>query len=168
MRKLTVLILILLLTLSVVGVAYADVITGSPSGITLAWLTGADEVPPVSTDAIGLALFQVNRANRARSGVNYVILVHDIEDVIAAHIHCAPAGVNGPVGVTLFGGDTVTPNNVLVRDRFRGPDPGNSCGWTDLSDVLAAIRSGEAYVNVHTIVNPGGEIRGQIEPLSGD
>lgn len=164
MRKLTVLILILLLTLSVVGVAYADILTGSHTGITLAWLTGADEVPPVETDAIGLTLFQVNRA---RSVVNYAILVDNIEDVFAAHIHCAAPGVNGPVGVTLFGGETVTPNNLLVRSRFRGPDPGNSCGWTTLRDVLAAIDSGNAYVNVHTTTNPGGEIRGQVEPLDG-
>ena len=54
------------------------------------------------------------------------------------------------------------------------PDAGNGCGWADLDDVVAAMLSGDAYVNVHTndgvvplnIVPegfPGGEIRGQVK-----
>ncbi len=53
-------------------------------------------------------------------------------------------------------------------------DAGNVCGWTDLDAVIAAMESGNAYVNVHTNdgVNPpntgpgdfpGGEIRGQLK-----
>jgi hypothetical protein len=52
------------------------------------------------------------------------------------------------------------------------PDAANACGWTDLVDVVAAVESGNAYVNVHTNDGvdppntgpgdfPGGEIRGQ-------
>ena len=32
----------------------------------------------------------------------------------------------------------------------------------DLADMLRAMRVGAAYVNVHTAVSPGGEIRGQV------
>ena len=53
-------------------------------------------------------------------------------------------------------------------------DAGNVCGWTDLDAVIAAMESGNAYVNVRTNdgVNPpntgpgdfpGGEIRGQLK-----
>ena len=35
-----------------------------------------------------------------------------------------------------------------------------SCG--ELAEVIAAIRAGSAYANVHTSLSPGGEIRGQI------
>ena len=53
------------------------------------------------------------------------------------------------------------------------PDPGNGCGWADLDAVVAALESGNAYVNVHTNDGvdpidtgpgdfPGGEIRGQV------
>ncbi|MEW6403930.1 MAG: CHRD domain-containing protein [Chloroflexota bacterium] len=99
-----------------------------------------------------------------------------MENVVAAHIHCGAAGVNGPVGVTLFMG---TPgsgpvNGLLARGAITAPDPGNACGWVTLADVLAAISTGNTYVNVHTNDGvdpantgpgdfPGGEIRGQIE-----
>jgi hypothetical protein len=49
-----------------------------------------------------------------------------------------------------------------VRGSFTGPDPGNACGWTTLGDVLAAMASGNAYVNIHTDDFQAGEIRGQI------
>ncbi len=104
------------------------------------------------------------------------MIVANIYNVILAHIHCGPAGVAGPVGVTLLmgvapGGGRV--DGLLVADSFSAPNPGNSCGWTSLADVAAAVAAGTAYVNVHTNdgidpINtgpgdfPGGEIRGQL------
>jgi hypothetical protein len=49
-----------------------------------------------------------------------------------------------------------------VQGTFTGPDSGNTCGWVDLADVLGAMATGNAYVNIHTSAHPGGEIRGQI------
>jgi glucose/arabinose dehydrogenase len=123
-------------------------------------LSGAEEVPPVETDATGLATFE---ANRAETAVRYTLSVRNIEDVLAAHIHCAPAGENGPVGVTLFSGGPVTVEGLLARGTITEPDAGNGCGWTSVGDVIAALRSGDTYVNVHTAANPPGEIRGQIK-----
>jgi hypothetical protein len=54
-------------------------------------------------------------------------------------------------------------NGILAEGLITAPDAGNACGWETLADVVAAIESGDTYVNVHT--NPGtpsGEIRGQI------
>jgi len=36
-------------------------------------------------------------------------------------------------------------------------------GIADLQELLAQMRAGQTYVNVHTLANPGGEIRGQVE-----
>ena len=101
--------------------------------------------------------------------------VSDIENVVASHIHCGAVGVNGPVGVTLFGAPPAggAVEGTLAEGTITAADPGNACGWTDLASVLAAIESGNTYVNVHTNDGvaptntgpgdfPGGEIRGQI------
>jgi hypothetical protein len=79
------------------------------------------------------------------------------------------------VGVTLFMGmpGSGPVSGVLAQGKITAPDPGNGCGWMTLSDVLRAMRTGNAYVNVHTNDGvdppntgpgdfPGGEIRGQI------
>jgi hypothetical protein len=50
-----------------------------------------------------------------------------------------------------------------LKGSFTGPDPGNACGWTSNADVLKAMVSGGAYVNVHSQTFPGGEIRGQVK-----
>lgn len=114
--------------------------------------------PAVVSDGEGDADFTVKR-NRVRFKLKWDDLT---SDAVMAHIHCAPAGSNGDVGVTLFAQNKG--DDGRVRGSFRGPDPGNACGWSSLGDVLAAMVSGNAYVNVHTTNFPGGEIRGQIEP----
>jgi hypothetical protein len=138
-----------------------------------AHLNGAEEVPARDTPAQGQAIFQLSNDG---TELHFRLIVANIDNVVAAHIHCAPVGVNGPVGVTLFGGAPVGGrfSGVLAEGTVTAPDPGNACGWADLDDVVAALRSGDAYVNVHTNdgvppVNtgpgdfPGGEIRGQVD-----
>jgi hypothetical protein len=135
-------------------------------------LSGDEEVPARDTQAVGVATFKLHEDGAA---LVFKLNVANIDNVVAAHIHCGAAGVNGPVGVTLFmgapGGGRV--NGTLAEGTITAPDPANACGWTDLAAVLAALESGNAYVNVHTNdgvppVNtgpgdfPGGEIRGQV------
>lgn len=122
-------------------------------------LRGDEEVPPVDTNAQGQAIFEFDDD---LTELSFKLVVANVEDVVAAHVHCAPDGVNGPVGVTLFGGGPVSPDGVLAEGTVTGPDPGNACGWTDLADVHDAMVAGDAYVNVHTLAHPAGEIRGQI------
>ena len=105
----------------------------------------------------------------------FKVNVSDIENAFAAHIHCGAVGVNGPIGVTLFIGAPAggAVEGTLAEGTITAADSGNACGWTDLASVLAAIESGNTYVNVHTNDGvappntgpgdfPGGEIRGQI------
>ena len=124
-----------------------------------AHLSGDEEVQPVDTQAQGQATFQFNREV---TEMDFDLQVANIEDVVAAHIHCAPIGVNGPVGVTLFNGGPISPNGILAQGTVTAPDEGNGCDWTSLQEVLTAIRNGFGYVNVHTLSHPAGEIRGQI------
>lgn len=154
MQKLRLLIVFLLIALFVT----VGVVAAQPSNFR-AHLVGAEENPPVDTTATGQAVFQFDASG---SSLHYILIVANIEEVFASHIHCGPVGQNGPVGVTLFGGSTVTVNGILAQGTITTPNPGNACGWTDLADVAAALESGDTYVNVHTTANTGGEIRGQI------
>jgi hypothetical protein len=166
--------LIAVAALVISSVAYASPAASQSFGTQL---SGAQEVPRRSTPATGSATFQLNEAGTALS---YTVKVTDISNVFASHIHCGAKGVSGPIGVTLFMG---TPGSgpvsgVLASGTITSPDPGNACGWADLAAVVAAINSGNTYVNVHTNDGvapantgpgdfPGGEIRGQITPMDG-
>ncbi len=124
--------------------------------VFVAHLSGDEEVPAVDTTAQGQFVL------RSRGDLEYKLIVANIEDVVASHIHCAPAGLNGPVGVTLFQGAPITVNGILVEGPILAPNDGNGCGWTDVQDLVATMAAGNAYVNVHTLANPPGEVRGQI------
>ncbi len=122
-------------------------------------LTGAESVPgPVDTAAVGNAVVTVTP-----NGVRYTLVVNHAVAVVASHIHCGPVGGVGPVGVTLFAGAPVTMNGILAQGPILGPLPPNGCGWNTLDDLIAAMESGDTYVNVHTLANLAGEIRGQLE-----
>ena len=135
-------------------------------------LSGGDEVPARDTQARGVAMFKLSADG---TELHYRIIVANIENVFAAHIHCGTPGVNAPIGVTLFmgspGGGSF--NGPLISDSVTAPDVGNGCGWTSLDAVIEALESGNAYVNAHTDDGaappntgpgdfPGGEIRGQV------
>jgi hypothetical protein len=121
-------------------------------------LTGSEEVPPVVTDASGEARF-----TELSHSLRFGLKIYELDDHTAAHIHCAPAGSNGPVGVTLpFVNPVSLPNGVQYSGLITAPDAGNACGWITIKDVLDAMRMGNAYVNVHSATVPSGEIRGQI------
>jgi hypothetical protein len=110
-------------------------------------LTGAEEVPPADPDGSGFARITLNSGS---GEVCWSITASDIAlPATAAHIHEAPAGVNGPIVVTLSPPDEsgtasgcTTADRGLVKDIRKNP--------------------AEYYVNVHTTDYPGGAIRGQL------
>lgn len=148
-----------LAVLALIGVSAAPAIGKGHTTNFRTHLTGAHEVPPVDTQAQGQAIFKFSHDSES---MWYKLNVANIDNVVASHIHCAPAGSNGPVGVTLFTGGPISTPGTLAQATIDAPDDGNGCGWGSLSDVRAAILAGNAYVNVHTTDVPSGEIRGQI------
>ncbi|MGH2628597.1 MAG: CHRD domain-containing protein, partial [Anaerolineales bacterium] len=146
MKKLYLISVVVLSSLLAVSTAFA---VPPDSKNFVAPLSGGEEVPPRDTNARGSAFLQLNQEG---TELSYQLNVANIENVFAAHIHCGAAGVAGPVGVTLFvgtpGGGRV--DGVLAQGVITAADAGNACGWTDLAQVVAAMRSGDAYVNVHT------------------
>jgi hypothetical protein len=120
-------------------------------------LTGAQERPTrVETEGEGEAKFETDG-----TVVGFELKWKNLTtSAFAAHIHCGGPEEAGPVGVTLFTGSMGTEGE--VEGSFTGPDPGNRCGWITLADVLEAMAAGDTYVNVHSTMFPGGEIRGQV------
>ncbi len=140
----------------------------------LAGLSGDQEVPPRATDAGGVALFRIVEDGNA---ILYRLMVSDIQNITAAHIHLGPKGVNAPVVVFLAG--NFPPgggpfDGVLAEGRFDSSNLIGPLAGQDFSVLIQAIRTGGTYVNVHTNDGvapadtgpgdfPGGEIRGQVQ-----
>jgi hypothetical protein len=137
-----------------------------------ATLSGANEVPAVSTSATGTATFTLSG-----SQINYTVNVNGIENAVVSHIHIAPTGENGLVRLNLCGtGDPLpacTSGTGVLATGSNGTTVGSPAITFD--SLVSAMRAGNAYVNVHTDdgvgqpnTGPGdmasGEIRGQIVP----
>lgn len=109
-------------------------------------LTGAAEVPgPADPDGSGTAVVKVNVGLRQ---ICYTLTVADIDPAAAAHIHAAPAGMNGPVVVPLV-----------------PPTSGSSSGCASVDRALAKaiLKTPDSYyVNVHNAEFPAGAVRGQL------
>lgn len=95
-------------------------------------------------------------------------------DVTQAHIHLAQPGVNG--GIMVFFctnldngpvGTPTCPDSGTIEGSFTAADIVNSANNQGVPAgnffrFQRALRQGVAYVNVHTVRFPGGEIRGQV------
>jgi len=135
--------------------------------VFIANLNTSEEVPARPTGANGTAQFIVEG-----NQITYAIEVDDITSITFSHIHTAAPGVNGPVRLFLYppraGGAaplvTVTDKTILVEATV---DSSLVNGIT-YEDLLNAMRSGNAYVNVHSVQFPGGEMRGTIRPQNLD
>jgi hypothetical protein len=133
-----------------------------------ATLSGDQEVPPVVTNATGTFKLELSEAE-TKAGVT--LTVNDGVDITQAHLHCAPVGINGPIVAFLSGLNEAGYNvdgqwisNATLTDTSIS-DP--ACGAT-ISALAASIRAGNVYVNVHSVANPAGVIRGQVEPTGND
>lgn len=136
-------------------------------------VSGANEVPAVSTP--GRGSFQATIDETARA-IDYEFTFEGLQaNVLQSHIHFAQKNVNGAIIVWLCGSATnpgpagtqlcpqsgtisgvITPANILTVST-----QGMATG--EFEELVAALRAGLAYVNVHTVQSPGGEIRGQIK-----
>ena len=128
-------------------------------------MAGEHERPnPVDTKARGTATFTLSDDGTT---VHYKLIVANIEKVTQSHIHIGGVESAGPVVVFLFGfvPGGVTENGVLAEGSFTAANliarPAIGFGAT-MPELVAAMTNGNAYVNVHTVAFPPGEIRGQI------
>jgi hypothetical protein len=109
-------------------------------------LTGASQVPPVTTEATGNARISFGQTSKR---MVYTITYTGLSGpATAAHFHGPAAeGATAPPVIPIEG-DLTSPisGNVILTD-----------------DQIGMLEDGELYFNIHTAANPGGEIRGQLD-----
>jgi hypothetical protein len=144
-------------------------------------LIGFNEVPVVSTVANGR--FKAKISDDEQS-IEYELSFSGLQGVVAqSHIHVAQKDVNGVIVLWLCQGTARAPASVAaltpecpqegtvtgtltaanVVQPATPPPPPQQILAGELNEVIAAIRAGKAYANVHTNLSPGGEIRGQLD-----
>jgi len=169
--------------LAVSGAAY-----GGDEFVFVANLSGAQEVvspvppaeepplapqPGIETDTAGR--FRIS-FDAALTSAQFRLRVRNGVGITQTHLHCAPAGVNGPITVFLFG--LVPDPGVDINGRLSEEELTNAsfvagvsctatCGKTvnNIASLRAAILKGCIYANVHSIANPAGDVRGQVRPV---
>jgi hypothetical protein len=173
MRKLYGIALALALTLVAAAAALAAF-----NGNFGTHLQGRYEIPIRDTNAQGEAIFRLSDDGQS---VDYKLIASNIENAFMAHIHMGPPTENGPIVVWLYPGTAAVPgplgsgrhDGILAEGTFTAANLVGPLAGHPMSDLIAAIQAGNAYVNVHTNdgvdgVNtgpgdfPGGEVRGQL------
>jgi len=137
-------------------------------------LVGFQEVPAISSTAKGRFWAWVDtKANTITFKLTYDALEGDVQQ---AHVHFGQKSVNG--GVSFFLCTNLTPappgplpaacpagpaevTGIITPDHIIGP-AGQGIEAASFAEIVAALRDGTAYANVHSSKWPGGEIRGQL------
>ena len=146
-------------------------------------LTGFQEVPSVSTEGSGTFEAVISPKGDA---IDYEITYTGMQGAVTqSHMHVGQKSVNGGVVLWICGntittpptpGPAGTPTCTSPDGHFAGtwrPGDVQTLGTQQiktgqLDEVIEAIHGGVAYVNVHTALSPGGEIRGQVRPRGRD
>lgn len=147
-------------------------------------LTGLEEVPVVNTVATGKFRARISPDEQS---IEYRLSYSGLQGTVSqAHIHIAQPSVNGSIVIWLCqtatnpspvlttahtcnpGSDDFT-GTITADDVIAGGTASQQLNAKDLTSIIALIRAGAAYANVHTLPNStGGEIRGQIEVIDQD
>jgi hypothetical protein len=159
---------------ALVGLVMLSATSASEGTLSLrATLSGFQEVPPKLTDATGTFTATIS-GGQLKYKLTYSRLS---SSALQAHIHFGQRAVSGGIFIWLCQTATnpaptpLVPTCLAAGGTITGTATADSVlkvgGQTlnagNFGDAIAIVRSGEAYVNVHTTNFPGGEIRGQVQ-----
>ena len=153
MRKMHLIIFLLVIGLATTGLAAEKSFK--------AVLSGSEVVPSVTTMAKGEATFELSKNGKK---LGYKVMVSDIENVTAAHIHMGKMGEAGPaIAPIQMKGKKGKFSGTLAKGTITSKELIGSLKGKTVKDLIAEIEAGNTYLNVHTGKNPDGEIRGQLK-----
>lgn len=131
-------------------------------------LSGFQETPPILTTGSGTFKWALDRTG---TSLTYTLTFTGLSSAATvSHIHFGqPGGAGAPIAFLCGGTKPACPADVtgtvtgtIIASDIQGvPAQGVNAG--SFTDFLAVLRSGDAYVNVHTTAHTGGEVRGQIK-----
>jgi len=137
--------------------------SSDPQEKYVAELRSSNEVPANSSTAVGRVVLLVSRdASYAEYSVEQGGLTGGIR---GGHFHRAATGVNGPIVLSFFFNADGTPLTAPVpgtTDLELNKSIARTITKAQLDPILADLRAGNLYANIHTPNFPGGEIRGQM------
>ena len=126
-----------------------------------ATLTGNQEAPAILTGAFGNATVTVDLSSQT---VRLEIDVFNMPSgVTLGHFHVGPPGLAGPIVVNI-----APPTNISNDFHLSGQAGPNALqvraeqGIRSWDDFIQSLLGGQTYLNIHSAVNGGGEIRGQV------
>lgn len=132
-----------------------DMLVDAERATHMAELSGGNEVPAVDAAGTGTAWIIADPQNNT---VRWTVEYSDLTgEVTGAHFH-GPAGPEENADVVL----SLTEGDDDIDQALQSPIEGQAELTQDQFDQLM---DGQWYVNIHTEANPGGEIRGQVEPV---
>ena len=126
-----------------------------------ATLAGSEEVPPVTTSATGSSEFTLSRNNDT---LFVSITVNNLSNVRFGHFHTGARGANGGVVAFLVDPPTLTgaQNGRIGKQFITAANLSGTLAGQPLTALVGLMRAGTIYVNLHTDLNAGGELRGQV------
>lgn len=136
-------------------------------------LSGDQEVPPNSSNALGVATIDYD-TTADTFDITVLVVGIGLADLRPAgpngtpiHIHLAPPGSNGGIVIDLGFLASFQQAGLGIEYTATGVAAGGTFGAvnSDPATVQQAFRQGNLYVNIHTNAFPGGEIRGNIPPI---
>jgi hypothetical protein len=136
-------------------------------------LDGGQEVPPNSSNALGIAQIDYDTTDDTFDISVYVVGI-PLANLRPAgangtpiHIHLAPPGSNGGIVIDLGFLGSFVQSGLGIELTLTDVAAGGTFGAisSDPATVQQAFRQGNLYVNIHTNAFPGGEIRGNIPPI---
>ena len=126
---------------------------------TSARLLGSNEVPAVSTDVTGRASVGLTFAGNLK----FAFRTGETSGITGVHIHLGAPGENGPVIATLYSDPSGSQRKIDVRGERKASDLQGELEGSSIDDLWKLIKAGRAYINVHTINNPPGEVRANLD-----